>query len=83
MRALRTRDAKPRTLFDADADYRKTSPNNPVAIGDHIDPVTIALPSGRATRSRTRATSPRVGAAHAGDLRVTRLWRTAAASAST
>jgi hypothetical protein len=76
MRALRTRDAAPRLLFDADADLTQGTPLNPVAIGDHVDPLVIALPSGERDALSGAGYTASVGAEQAGDLRVTRLSRT-------
>lgn len=76
VRTLSTRDAKPRLLFDAAADYTNDDPPlNPVATGNHVDPVTIAFPSGMRDALSSKGYLAKISAPHAGDLRVTRLSR--------
>jgi hypothetical protein len=75
MRSLRTRDPKPVLLFDADADYMRDSPRNPVAIGDHVDPLVIAFPAGQRSALSSTGYSATVLAEQPGDLRITRLSR--------
>jgi hypothetical protein len=74
--ALRTRDSTPRVLFDTAVDYTTAAaPLNPVAIGDHLDPVTIAFPSGASSALSAKGYVATVATEHAGDLRITRLAR--------
>jgi hypothetical protein len=73
MRTLYTRDETPRLLFDTAADYMQDMPQNPVAIGDHIDPLVIAFPSGDRSVLSDAGYRATVTAEQAGDLRVTRL----------
>lgn len=77
--ALETRDEPPRVLFDADADYRNDAPPlNPVASGDHLDPVTVLLPSGEAAALSSRGYRITVESEREGELGLTRLRRSSA-----
>ena len=75
LRTLSTRDDSPQLLFDADADYERDSPLNPVAVGDHINPLVIAFPAGTRDALSPNGYRASVLAEQSGDLRITRLSR--------
>jgi hypothetical protein len=72
--ALWTRDPEPVLLFDAREDYaRAAAPLNPVAVGDHLDPAVVMLPSASGSSASEAGYSVTVDAADAGELRFTRI----------
>ena len=74
LRSLRTLDATPALLFDAAADYvSEDAPQNPVATGDHVNPVEILFPSGARSALSAAGYSAVLATEQPGDLRITRL----------
>jgi hypothetical protein len=71
---LWTRDPEPVLLFDAGQDYAETAaPLNPVAVGDHLDPAVVMLPSASGFPPSQAGYSVVVEAKPAGELRFTRI----------
>jgi hypothetical protein len=77
-RRLVTRDADPVVLYDrATLDGAPDGPKNPIANGNHVNPVTLLIPNGPRGELSANGYEVSLQSEAAGDLRITRLQRTA------
>jgi len=74
-RGLSTRDAQARVLFEL-AQLPADGPDNAVATGDYVNPLTVLLPNGPRAAANPAGYTLEVEAKRAGDLRITTLSRT-------
>jgi hypothetical protein len=75
-RKLTTRDADARVLFDAAAlDATSDGPNNPVAQGSQVNPVTVWAPNSPRLSPAPRAYQLELESKRPGPVRITALWR--------
>ncbi len=74
---LQVRDAAHSVLFDESAiGMQASGPKNPVANGDHVNPVTVLIPNGPRSVKSAAGYSLTLQSKVAGDLRLTTLSRT-------
>jgi hypothetical protein len=75
-RKLSTRDSEPRVLFEL-AQLPEQGPDNPIASGNHVNPLTVLLPNGPRAEPASAGYMLELEAKRAGDLRITTLHRQA------
>lgn len=73
---LRTAEAEPKTLFDLDqVQSAQTAPDNPIAHGSHVNPLTVWIPNGRDVPSELQDYTLEVKSTQPGSARITSIAR--------